>query len=159
MKLSLKNLLPILSLVANVYASSKVISPSPPTSSETPFVRGRTFIDGESKVANTQLADVYGCCSSTSLSADGKYMFIVQIKHTLNCCRWYVYVSMQIFVHILCHFFSIIYVLMILHNTECPEGTDIKHQRLLSQVKIGTSKLLCLLVVCLSSKIHPSHHI
>ena len=27
---------------------------------------------------------------------------------------------------------------MILHNTECPEGTDIKHQRLLSQVKIGT---------------------
>ena len=77
MKLSLDILLPILLLISHVNASSKVISPSPPTSSDTPFVKGRTFIDGESKVANTQLADVYGCCTSTSLSADGKYMFIM----------------------------------------------------------------------------------
>jgi len=85
MKLSLKNLLSILSLVASIDAS-EVISPSPPTSSDisTPFVRGRTFIDGKSKVANTQLADVYGCCTSTSLSEDGKYIFIMQVKRTLN---------------------------------------------------------------------------
>jgi len=29
-------------------------------------------------------------------------------------------------------------IINFLHYTECPEGTDIKHQRLLSQVKIGT---------------------
>jgi len=82
MKLSLDILLPLLSLVSHVYASSKVISPSPPTNSDisTPFVRGKTFINGESKDANTQLADVYGCCTSTSLSADGKY-YISQTVH------------------------------------------------------------------------------
>ena len=87
MKLSLKNLLSILSLVASIDAS-EVISPSPPTSSDisTPFVRGRTFINGESKVANAQLADVYGCCTSTSLSADGKYYIYFTNSALLLIC-------------------------------------------------------------------------
>ena len=97
MKLSALALVAALSSYHNVaYASEAVISPTPPTppSATVPFVGGKLFINGQVQDAlpsDMKLSDVFGCCSSTSLSAD-----------------------------------------------ECPEGTDTEHQRLLSQVKIGS---------------------
>ena len=97
MKLSALALVAALSSYHNVaYASEAAISPNPPTppSATVPFVGGKLFINGQVQDAlpsDMKLSDVFGCCSSTSLSED-----------------------------------------------ECPEGTDTEHQRLLSQVKIGS---------------------
>ena len=97
MKLSALALVAALCSYHNVaYASEAVISPTPPTppSATVPFVGGKLFINGQVQDAlpsDMKLSDVFGCCSSTSLSED-----------------------------------------------ECPEGTDTEHQRLLSQVKIGS---------------------
>ena len=97
MKLSALAVAAALSSYHNVaYASEAVISPTPPTppSATVPFVGGKLFINGQVQDAlpsDMKLSDVFGCCSSTSLSED-----------------------------------------------ECPEGTDTEHQRLLSQVKIGS---------------------
>lgn len=103
MKLYLKNWLSsaavaavaVICTVPTAYASEQeVISPTPPTTNA-PFVGAKMFINGKEEVvlSDQQLADVYGCCESTSLSADecpdGKWWvcFITYVYHT--CIRYF----------------------------------------------------------------------
>lgn len=103
MKLYLKNWLSsaavaavaVICTVPTAYASEQeVISPTPPTTNA-PFVGAKMFINGKEEVvlSDQHLADVYGCCESTSLSADecpdGKWWvcFITYVYHT--CIRYF----------------------------------------------------------------------
>jgi len=80
MKLSLKNWLSAACLGAAlcnqhaVSASEAVTSPTPPSPIiAAPFVGGKVFINGvvqDDVPSDMKLADVFGCCSSTALSAD-----------------------------------------------------------------------------------------